>query len=401
MNSSHILLVVPFTSLKNEIYFNRFRYLALELVKQGYKVTVVTSNFQHFTKEFRKESLYYEEGYSIVFLKEKGYKNNVGWGRLASHHYFCKALKNYLNTLEQKPDLIYSAFPLICSNLVAGEYAKKNHIPFIVDIQDIWPESISSYFGKLTIFISPIIQLFSLRANKAYGYADGLVAVSKTYLERGLKVSDPKEKTVAFIGADIKTIESILPVKKEYNEFWVTYIGTLSYSYDTKTILHAANLLKDYPDIKFLIIGQGKEEESLQILNDTLDTEVSFLGVMHYEKMISYLKESDLGLNAIKGYATQSITNKLSDYICTHTPILSSSENKEIQNLIENNELGLNYCSGNAQELSEKILSLYNNRKKLIDFKENMKIVESRFNRSIEYKKIYTMIELFTRKNNV
>jgi glycosyltransferase involved in cell wall biosynthesis len=401
MKSNNILLIVPFTSLKNEVYFNRFRYLALQLTLLDYDVTILTSNFEHFTKTFRKESSYYEEGYKIVFLKEKGYKQNIGPGRLISHHYFCKELEIYLNNLQKRPDLIYSAFPLICSNLVAGKYIKEHNIPFVIDIQDTWPESISSFFGKYTKYINPLIQLFARRANNAYRYADGLVAVSKTYLDRGTSVANPDEYDVAFIGADIEQIKAISAVEKKSNEFWVSYIGTLSYSYDMETIIYAANILKEHKNIKFLIIGQGKEKEKLQTLNETLDTQVNFLGIMPYEEMISYLKQSDIGLNAIKGHAIQSITNKLSDYICTNTPILNCAENKEVQDLIEDNEIGFNYTSENPKELAEKILMLYNNRNKLTNFKENIQIIQSRFDRGIEYKKIYKMIRSLLKKNNV
>jgi len=394
MSKKHILLVAPFISLKGEAYFNRFRYLAQNFVKNGYKVTLITSDFEHFTKKHRNNDVEkYKEDYDIYFIHEIGYKKNVSIFRLISHKIFCNNLNNYIKNNIEKFNIVYSAYPLICSNLVLGKYAKKYNIPLIIDIQDVWPESISAFLGKYTKIFSPVIKIFSIRANRTYSYANGLVAVSKTYLERAKKVNFTKYHEVAYIGADTKKIKNIVPVKKDENEFWITYIGTLSYSYDIETIIQTASLLKNYENIKFFIIGDGQNRDSLKKLNKKIKANVIFLDSMPYEDMISYLKSSDIGLNAIQGYAIPSITNKISDYICTNTVVLNSSTNYEIVNLIDNNKIGFNYKAGDCKELKQKIEFLYNNKNILQIYKKNINYVVNRFDRNIEYKKIYVLIK--------
>ena len=48
--------------------------------------------------------------------------------------------------LKQKPicDLVYSAYPLIKSNLILGQWCKERKIPLVIDVQDIWPEAFAS-----------------------------------------------------------------------------------------------------------------------------------------------------------------------------------------------------------------------------------------------------------------
>jgi len=400
---SNILLVAPFISLKGEPYFNRFRYLAQKFTAQGYNVTLVTSNFEHFTKKFRSDDTnLYQEGYNIIFMPESGYSSNVSIKRFKSHSVFCKNLQKYLLSCSEKFDLIYSAYPLICSNIILGEYAKKNTIPFVIDIQDIWPESIAPALGKAFFLFKPLIKLISYRADKAYKSANALVAVSQTYLDRGLLKSTPISSTVAYIGADVTKIQEIEPIHKDRNEFWIVYVGTLSHSYDLMTVIESAKLLQDtYENIKFFIIGKGKDSDKLEALNKELSAKVTFIDAMPYDDMVSYLKQADLGLNAISKYALQSITNKISDYICTQTPVLNSSENKEIMDLIDTNKVGVNYKSFNPKDLTEKIEFLYKNPEVLQNFKENVLNLHGRFDRKYEYEKIFQLVNNLIKGKNV
>lgn len=63
-----------------------------------------------------------------------------------SHKVLARNLKSYLEKNE-KPDLIYCAFPSIDVAKITSEYATNNTIPFIVDIQDLWPEAFQMAFN--------------------------------------------------------------------------------------------------------------------------------------------------------------------------------------------------------------------------------------------------------------
>ncbi|MCH8795258.1 hypothetical protein I5266_12550, partial [Neisseria gonorrhoeae] len=71
----------------------------------------------------------------------------------------------------------------------------------IVDVQDVWPESFSSvvpFLKKIPHNLLP----FASRANRAYRYADALVAVSQTYLDRAKEANPNVPGEVIYIGAD-------------------------------------------------------------------------------------------------------------------------------------------------------------------------------------------------------
>ena len=92
------------------------------------------------------------------------------------------------------------------------------------------------------IFNIPIISKvifypFKWIADKIYSSADEIVAVSKTYAERALKVNKKcRIGHSVFLGTELDVFdrkskkESIY--KKEKGEFWVGYCGTLGSSYE-------------------------------------------------------------------------------------------------------------------------------------------------------------------------
>lgn len=49
----NITIVAPYCSLPSEPHFNRFWYLA-ELLSQSHDVLLITSNFKHYDKSFRR-----------------------------------------------------------------------------------------------------------------------------------------------------------------------------------------------------------------------------------------------------------------------------------------------------------------------------------------------------------
>lgn len=81
----NITIVAPYCSLPSEPYFNRFRYLA-ELLSQSHDVLLITSNFKHYDKSFRRpeDAEAASQGrLKVMLLEESGYGKNVSLGRLA------------------------------------------------------------------------------------------------------------------------------------------------------------------------------------------------------------------------------------------------------------------------------------------------------------------------------
>ncbi|MEZ9539115.1 glycosyltransferase [Shewanella sp. 10N.286.51.B8] len=378
---SKILIVAPFCSLPNEPSFNRFLYIA-ELLSNSYEVTLLTSNFRHFDKCFRDKELPGNLNYKIQYINEVGYKKNVSLSRLYSHKVFSVNFDKWFQK-NNEFDLVYSAFPLIETNLILSKYKSKFGFKLIVDVQDVWPESICSAFPLLDLLPERFLP-FTKKANCAYASADALIAVSKTYLDRAASVNSKAAGDVVYIGSDFNIIAKSVPKEKEEDKFILSYIGTLSHSYDVETVILAVNELvtQNYP-IEFHIFGCGPFEDKLKSL---AGKSVFFNGFINLDELFSFLKSSDVAVNAIKKAAKQSITNKLSDFMSLGIPILNSQTNPEVQEVL-NTVCHANYEAGNIQDAKLRIVELYNSRKSLM-FRPN-----TDFDRSIGYQRILNIVE--------
>lgn len=381
-----ILIVAPYVTFPGEPGANRFVTIA-KLLSQKYDVTLLTSRFCHFLKKHR-EITPNLEGVKVILIDEPGYKKNVSVSRFYSHFVFCEKFKCFIKDNAEKFDIVYSAYPLIKTNFILGR--QKPKFKLILDIQDVWPESITGAIpflsGSLGSFLMYPITMY---ANKVYSYADALVSVSKTYMERAdINNLDVSLKEVIYIGADNLNFKSTLIENKE--ELVVSYIGTMGGSYDLETVIRASKLC--ISPIKFQFIGTGPDEERLKLLNNTIGGKVNFLGALPYRQAIEILKLSDIAINPIKSTAQQSITNKLSDYFCCGLPILSCQDNKEVKQLLSFGG-GIYYKSGDPEYLAQILNSLYNNREELNKMSNiNKMIAERDFLRSSSYARILSLI---------
>lgn len=206
----NITIVAPYCSLPSEPHFNRFWYLA-ELLSQSHDVLLITSNFKHYDKSFRRpeDAEAASQGrLKVMLLEESGYSKNVSLGRVTSHHRFVKHFEKWLeNCRPGEQDVVFSAYPLIATNLLLGKHKTRLGYKLIVDVQDVWPESFSSvvpFLKKVPHNLLP----FASRANQVYRYADALVAVSQTYLDRAKEANPNVPGEVVYIGADFPKLDA-------------------------------------------------------------------------------------------------------------------------------------------------------------------------------------------------
>lgn len=204
----NITIVAPYCSLPSEPYFNRFWYLA-ERLSQSHDVLLITSRFRHYDKSFRRPEdaeAASQDRLKVMLLEESGYGKNVSLERVASHYRFVKNFEQWLkNCRPGEQDIVYSAYPLIATNLLLGKHKARLGYKLIVDVQDVWPESFSSVVPFLKKVPHKLLP-FASRANRAYRCADALIAVSQTYLDRAKEANPNVPGETVYIGTDFAAI---------------------------------------------------------------------------------------------------------------------------------------------------------------------------------------------------
>lgn len=359
----NITIAAPYCSLPSEPHFNRFWYLA-ELLSQSHDVLLITSNFKHYDKSFRRpeDAEAASQGrLKVILLEESGYSKNVSLGRVTSHHRFVKHFEKWLeNCRPGEQDVVYSAYPLIATNLLLGKHKARLGYKLIVDVQDVWPESFSSVVPFLKKVPHKLLP-FASRANRAYRYADALVAVSQTYLDRAKETNPNVPGEVIYIGADFPKLDAA-PAKDfgdDKTRFF--YLGTLSYSYDVETVCKGVRkLLDDGENVELHIMGGGPDLDRLK----------------------------QYACDGIHSYAMQSITNKLSDYMALQKPILNSQVHDEVAEVLTllPHE---NYRSGDVDGFVRAAKDILKRKNDPVQSDE----IVRRFRRDISYRKIVNLIE--------
>lgn len=348
----NITIVAPYCSLPSEPYFNRFWYLA-ERLSQSHDVLLITSRFRHYDKSFRRH-------------EDAAATSN---GRLHSPQ-----------AAEQ--DIVYSAYPLIATNLLLGKHKARLGYKLIVDVQDVWPESFSSVVPFLKKVPHKLLP-FASRANQAYRYADALVAVSQTYLDRAKETNPNVPGEAVYIGTDFA---AIAPPRFRSKTTRLFYLGTLSYSYDVETVCKGVRkLLDDGENVELHIMGGGPDLEKLKQHENRA---IKFYGYLPYADMISIAKGCDIAVNAIHSHAMQSVTNKLSDYMALQKPILNSQTNAEVLGLL-NLLPHENYRSGDVDSFVQAAKDILKRKNDPVQSDE----IVRRFRRDISYRKIVNLIE--------
>lgn len=392
--------------LNGEKGYSRFRYIGDFLSDAGYQVDLITTTFQHWEKAQRDIDVIKKEDYKfrLKFIYEPGYRKNIDPRRIWSHHI---AAKNLTKLLEQDGDydLIYCEIPPNDVALAAAEYAKKKGIPFVPDVNDLWPEAMRMV---LDIPVVSDILFYPLQrdAEKVYSLVSGIIGTSDEYRDRPLKNQklDVPRKTV-YVGNEIaefdKGVETYGPqIQKPGGEFWVSYAGTIGTSYDIRTMVLAGRELLDrgMDQIKIKILGGGPLKEELENLAKEKEcTNVEFVGYAPYPQMAAYLAKSDILVNSFVKKAPQSIVTKIGDYLAAGKPMINTCMSPEFRRKVETDGFGINILPEDVKILTDAIIDLYKDREGCrIMGEKARKIAEEQFDRPESYKKIIALIEELT-----
>lgn len=390
-----IVIIANFCPQCDTTLRGRFFYLAELLTEKDYRVEIVTSDFNHRTKQ-PKDMLPEVVRAKITYVHEPGYPDNISLKRLYSHWVWGRNVEAYLRK-RSVPDCIYCAIPSLTAALKAGSYARQHKVPFIIDIQDLWPEAFQ--LALKSQVLKGILYPLKLYANAIYRKADAVVAVSETYRDRGLEVNRQAKGLCVFLGNEKDIFDrgrEKYRIARTDNDLWLGYVGTLGYSYDLRCVMDAMNIIqKDdaLPHVKLVIMGSGPLKAQFEEHARELGVNAVFTGNLPYEEMTGMLASCDMVVNPIIKGAAQSITNKVGDYALSGLPVINTQECEEYRKLIDTYQCGINCEPGSAEEIAEAIKRLSSDEHLALEMgRAHRRLGEERFDRKRTYPAIVELI---------
>lgn len=374
------------------------------LAENGYKVDLIGSTFQHFKKAPRDierlEAM--QLPYKLVFIEEPGYRKNIDIRRIYSNYILARNTLRYLNSHITEYDVVYCVIPPNVLSAKVGKLCHKYRVPFIVDIEDLWPEAMKMVF-KVPFVSNILFYPYWRDAEKTYRYANGVVGTSDEYTMRAFKKrkKDIPYATV-YVGTELDVFDEGVwkysgEFEKQDDEFWVTYAGSIGVSYDIRTLIDAAKMLlcQGRSNIKIFILGTGPLKEELEEYAKDINCEnVIFMGYVEYQKMAAFLTKSDVLINSYVKNAPQSIVTKIGDYLAAGKPIINTLFNPEFCGMVEQNGLGVNIEAEDKAQLVGTIVKLLENPEECVRIRENARnVAETQFDRKEGYRKVLDMVE--------
>jgi len=206
-----------------------------------------------------------------------------------------------------KPDVLIATSPQFFCGWAGLMLSRKLRVPFIAEIRDLWPESISTVGAVRT---QAPIKLLERMERSLYAGARRIVTVGEGYRERLIERGVPPEKIdVVCNGIDRQasadTAEAA-EVRRSLgleDRFVVSYIGTIGMACGLDVVLRAAAQLQAQgrDDIRFLLVGDGATRRELeqQARAMRLD-QVIFTGLQPKIRIPALLAASDACLVHLK-----------------------------------------------------------------------------------------------------
>ncbi len=200
----------------------------------------------------------------------------------------------------KRPNLIIATSPQFFCGWAGTISSILKWCPFVLEIRDIWPESIVAVGAMRKGIVTRSLELLE---KWMYCSATHIVAVGQGYKQAILKRA-PHLQNISIItnGVDLEQF-SPQPVDPEFVKKWgledcfvCSYVGTIGLAHGLDVVIGAAEILKlqGRKDIKFCLVGDGANRSELESRSkrmNLLDL-VVFTGRLPKEQMASVLASS-------------------------------------------------------------------------------------------------------------
>lgn len=338
-----------------------------EWLKSGVDITVITC-----VPNFPQGKVY--EGYRNRLWQEEdidGIRVIRVWSYVTANEGFVKRTLDYISFgvssfiagLAQKTDVIVATSPQFFTTWSASLLSKVKRKPWVFELRDLWPETISSVGAVSQQGLLKILENIELWL---YRDAAKVVALTESFrrnlISRGI---ESKKIAVVTNGADLerfiprpKDSDLIRKLKLE-RKFVFAYIGTHGMCQGLDFIVRSIAKVKD-KEIHFLFIGDGAMKKEVMKLAASLNVEqVTFLDPVSKYEIVDYLSIIDVSLVPLKKSDTFTtvIPSKIFEAASMRKPVLLGVEG-QAQEVVERYGSGICYEPENRDDFLAKLALL-------------------------------------------
>ena len=319
-------------------------------------------------KEHRCEKMY--DGKMIVhrFLMYREGKNPI---LRALRYTLCWCIQLWKGLWAKDIDLIYLTSTPPIQGMLGGLLKKIKKVPFVYNLQDIFPDSlVGTGLAKKDGILWKIGRVIE---NFTYRNADKIIVISEDFKKNIMAKGVPEEKIVVVYNWVDE--EAVKHVPREENKlfdkyglnrskFFITYSGNIGLTQNMDMLLEVAKELETESDIHFVLIGEGAYKEKVKdIIQKEQIKNVTMLPFQPYEDISHVFSLGDVGLVISKpGVGENSVPSKTWSILSASRPVLVNFDENELKDIVDKHQCGIFTKAGDKTAFKEAILRLYQNR---------------------------------------
>jgi glycosyltransferase involved in cell wall biosynthesis len=336
--------------------------LAEQLAKRGHEIHVITSQDEGIPK----------------FNKEKGfYIHRIPRPTVRIIRGIISILKIFLKIHTIKPEIVH------VQDLELGIHAyfqkKILKIPYI-----IWGQGSDVYFPNYFTRMTTKLILQN---------ADAILALTE---DMQIKIKNIYNTKIYIVpnGIDLEVYNSVtINLKKETDTKNILFVGSLYPVKGVKYLITAMKkILEEMPDVRLILVGDGKERENLVELSKQLSIVkyVRFVGKIPHEKVKNFMQDADV---FVLPSLSEGLPNVILEAMACGLPIVASRVGG-ISNIITNDINGYLVEVEDTDDIANKIILLLNDQALRKKISENNRQIVKKYsweNIIIELEKIYEL----------
>ncbi|MDF1613102.1 glycosyltransferase family 4 protein [Stygiobacter electus] len=354
--------------------------LSTELAKRGHIVFHLISTF---FDSPNKSNLTCDNGDNLkliqISIKNEYSKTNFIKRRKADIEYGEEIAKKIS---EIKPDIFINTISQLDSTKHILKRCKRENIKYISWVQDIYSLAIKSILIKKIPLIGYFIfRYYELLERNILKSSDSVIVISDCFKQLLIKW-----------GINYKKIHLIpnwanneLIKKKSKTNEWSTknglddkfvflYAGTLGYKHNPLLLCELALFLKDYNEIRIVVISNGQGADILR--KTKIEIKLENLILFDYQPMnqLSYvLSSADVLISILeKDAGIYSVPSKILSYLCVGRPLLLSVPlENQASKIVNENNMGIVVDPFDTNRFLSSALELYKNSALREVFSEN------------------------------
>ncbi len=290
----------------------------------------------------------------------------------ALRYVLCWIAQGWKGMRAKDVDCIYLASTPPMQGLLGAFIKKFRGIPFVYNLQDIFPDSL--YHNGLANKGGILWKIGRLIENFTYKHADKIIVISEDFKKNIMAKGVPEEKIVvvynwvdqnAVVNIDRENNKLFDKYNLDLSKFYIEYSGNIGLSQNMDMLLEVMeDLQNNYPDINLVLVGEGAYKAQVEkIVADKQLKNVVMLPFQPYEDISHVFSLGDVGLVISKpGTGAASVPSKTWSIMSASRPVLANFDENELKDILAGNECGIFTKAGDKVAFKQSIITLYENR---------------------------------------